>query len=290
MDPRFAPDHARIWWVCRCKSSKCLDTCTHSHDYQASISNRFTKDGDTKTGCPWCSGAGIVLCPCQSLESRFPHLAKEWYQPLNGDLLPSQVFPGSSQVVYWICLREDRKSKCVSGCTEVHVFKARVNHRVDGGGCPYCRNGGKLFCSCQSLNTRFPDVAKQWDYAKNANLLKPLPTDYSHSSNVKVSWICSDCDHQYSTNICEKTRGARCPNCFTIVWEKKLSEILVSMESVLDHGKPSISCFDEILQKQRTLIPDAMGHIKSNGHGGQRGRAWRLRRLGKWPRQRLTSG
>lgn len=91
VDPRFAPDHARFWWACLCKSSKCLDTCTHSHDYQASISNRFTKDGDTKQGCPWCSGTGIVLCPCQSLESRFPYLAKEWYQPLNGDLLHTSL-------------------------------------------------------------------------------------------------------------------------------------------------------------------------------------------------------
>jgi hypothetical protein len=38
------------------------------------------------------------------------------------------------------------------------------------------------------------------------------------------------------------------------------------MEASLDHGKPSISCFDEILQKRRLLTPDAMGHIKSNGH------------------------
>ena len=40
----------------------------------------------------------------------------------------------------------------------------------------------------------------------------------------------------------------------------------MSLESVLQHSKPSIVCYCEILQKTRTLRPDAKGVILANGH------------------------
>jgi hypothetical protein len=81
-------------------------------------------------------------------------------------------------------------------------------------------------------------------------------------------WICPKCEHPYPARISDRTcsNPTACPKCKENRWEKKLLEILVSLESVLQHSKPSIECYCEILQKTRTLRPDAKGVILANGH------------------------
>lgn len=269
LDPRFVSEDALVWWICLCKTN-CLDTCTYEHEWQAKINSRFTKDGDVIYGCPWCSARGKV-CPCQSLETRRPILASQWHPTLNGSLLPSQVSVHSGKKVYWVCLCKNRNtsnSKCTEGCEEIHIYKASVNHRANGRGCSLCRNGGKLFCPCQSIEARFPEVIKEWDYALNARLPKRLPREYAYASHTKVSWICPECKHQYPTQINNRTgtNPTGCPKCNENKWEKKLLDILIGLQSVLDHGKPSLSCYDEVLQKNRVLIPDAVGVILANNH------------------------
>ena len=268
VDPRFVSDYdSSIWWRCVCKSSKCLKSCKHVHECQASINHRFTKDGVVVRGCPWCSANGGFSCPCQSLAVRRPDLALQWHPTLNGDLLPSQVSVNSHKKVFWICLVEDRNqlnSRCAPGCTEEHFYEARIEDRSGGKGCPLCR-GNHLFCPCRSLAARFPDlVENEWDLELNTL----SPTDVSSSSNKMARWICPKCEHPYPARIHNRTSSnpTACPKCQDNKWEKKLLEILVSLESVLQHSKPSIECYCEILQKTRTLRPDAKGVILANGH------------------------
>ena len=61
------------------------------------------------------------------LATTHPEIAKEWYQPENGSLTPSDVTYGSGKKVKW---------KCPKG----HIYSAAILHRTSGGtNCPICR-------------------------------------------------------------------------------------------------------------------------------------------------------
>lgn len=61
-----------------------------------------------------------------SLENKFPNIAKEWHPTKNKDLLPSKVYPHSDIVVWWLC----------PDCN--HEYTASIGHRSSGTGCPVC--------------------------------------------------------------------------------------------------------------------------------------------------------
>lgn len=61
----------------------------------------------------------------------------------------------------------------------------------------------------KSLESMYPDIAKEWDYEKNENL-KPSQF-YSHSSK-RFWWICPK-GHSYNTSIAKRADGANCPYC-----------------------------------------------------------------------------
>ena len=63
-----------------------------------------------------------------SLEIKFPTLAKEWHPSKNGNITPAMVTPGSSKRVWWKC------SKCD------FEWQTSIGHRTKGTGCPQCYN------------------------------------------------------------------------------------------------------------------------------------------------------
>ena len=101
----------KVWWKC----DKAND-----HVWIASISHR-----NNGSGCPICSGRKVVLSNC--LETLNPELAKEWHPTKNGDLTPYKVSLNSGKRVWWKCPKGDD-----------HEWKASLNSRSDGIGCPYC--------------------------------------------------------------------------------------------------------------------------------------------------------
>jgi hypothetical protein len=62
-----------------------------------------------------------------SLASARPDLAAEWHPTLNDDLTPANVTPGSGRSVWW----RDKYD---------HEWRATVNNRSHGTGCPFCSN------------------------------------------------------------------------------------------------------------------------------------------------------
>ncbi len=102
----------RVWWRCSKDAS---------HEWDAVINSR-----SAGSGCPYCAGQRTTQTT--SLEALFPQLAQEWH-PDKNDFTPDQVLPGSGFVVWW---------QCVQG----HEWKARIQHRANGVGCPYCYKGG----------------------------------------------------------------------------------------------------------------------------------------------------
>ena len=114
LDPSsIAPTtHSKVWWK-----------CALGHSYQSAP---YSRTGHYKSGCPYCSGR-TVLPGFNDLETLKPMLASEWYQPLNGDLKPSDVTLGSNKKVWWCC-------------SDHHVWEAYVYARTkfNGTGCPVC--------------------------------------------------------------------------------------------------------------------------------------------------------
>ena len=83
-----------------------------------------------------------------------------------------------------------------------------------------------------SLSAKCPDVAKEWDYEKNAPLTPDL---VPHRSGKKAWWICPRCGHRYSSVIASRTGSDKtgCPRCKN--WKKVLCvETDVIYDSVND--------------------------------------------------------
>lgn len=78
-----------------------------------------------------------------------------------------------------------------------------------GQSCPYCA-GQKVISGFNDLETKFPNIAKEWDYNKN----KENPTEVMSGSDKKVWWICPK-GHNYYASISHRTgkEGRGCPIC-----------------------------------------------------------------------------
>lgn len=106
--------------------------CLNGHEsYQARVNNKISKNGGN---CPKCSHQ--KFSKEFSLQSINPELAREWDIELNGGVSPDEVFANSNKEYWWRC------PKCG------HAWKAKVNNRSNGRGCPNCVKG---------LHTSFPE-------------------------------------------------------------------------------------------------------------------------------------
>jgi len=132
-----------------------------------------------------------------SLENRFPEIAKEWNYERNGELKPNQVLAGSSKLVWW---------KCDKGHEWQNTPANRTN-KDNMNNCPYCANK-KVWPGFNDLATINPDLAKEWNYEKNGEL---KPTMFTISSGKKVWWKC-DKGHEWETRIYSRKK-AGCPIC-----------------------------------------------------------------------------
>ena len=98
----------KVWWM-----------CSKGHGWEAIIYSRSNGNG-----CPICANKR-VLPGYNDLATLNPQLASEWNHKKNNDLLPSMFTPNSGTKVWWICSRG-------------HEWKASIDHRTNGRGCPVC--------------------------------------------------------------------------------------------------------------------------------------------------------
>ena len=108
----------KVWWV-----------CSRGHEWKAAVADRNSRG----TRCPFCAGRRV--CEDNCLETVKPEIAKEWHPARNGSLTPENVTSGSSKRVTWIC-------------SKGHEWKATVNYRSKGNGCPYCSGRRKSLQNC----------------------------------------------------------------------------------------------------------------------------------------------
>ena len=170
----------RVWWQCE-----------HGHTWLSAVRNRTAG-----YGCPVCAGK-IAEAGENTLADRFPALSQEWDLEKNAPLRPEDVLPGSTRRVWW---------RCEKG----HSWKTRISTRTSAGsGCPVC--AGKTVVPGETdLLTRFPTLAAQWDYDKNADV---RPDELCAFSNRRVWWRCEK-GHSYLAAVSARVRtNSGCPYC-----------------------------------------------------------------------------
>ena len=164
-----------FWWKCK----------ANGHQWQASVEAR-TRRG---RNCPECDR--LKMINEESLAALMPAVAKLWHPTRNLPLTPTDVVPGSTKMVHWRCPK-----------SATHVWQAPVYSVVrswkDGSnGCRWC--SGLSADEKNSLQSKYPIVAKLWHPTKNGEL---LPAQVTAKSNKKVWWHCGKFKHEYEVTVC----------------------------------------------------------------------------------------
>ncbi len=172
-----------VWWICHNK-----------HEWKATIASRAAG-----AGCPYCSGFKWKSGE-RDLKTLFPEIAKEWDYEKNAPLRPENINSGSHKKVWW---------KCEKG----HSYEAIILNRTNSSshnGCPYCSNK-KVLKGFNDLESQFPQIAKEWSYEKNGDL---LPSEVVPGSYKEVWWKCSVCGNEYKKRVLYRTRkDSSCSRC-----------------------------------------------------------------------------
>lgn len=179
-----------VWWLGRC-----------GHEWKASILNR-----SNGSGCPYCSG-NKTLPGFNDFASSYPELAVEWDYDENQDLFPDMVTPKSNIKVGWVC----RKG---------HKWKAKIEDRVHGNGCPVCA-GRICLPGFNDLVTVRPELAQEWHPTKNGRL---KPESLTKGSNKRVWWL-GKCGHEWQAAINSRANGTGCPICSSTVVAEGVNDL-----------------------------------------------------------------
>ncbi len=136
-----------------------------------------------------------------SLGKLFPDLIEEWDAESNGTITPFNVKPASNIKVSWKC------RKCGNKWKAQIRDRTRADHPT---GCPFCINQ-KISPGFNDLQTLYPEIASEWNTAKNDGL---SPDHIAPGSNKKVSWICSKCGGEWIAAPNTRTgQKCGCPYC-----------------------------------------------------------------------------
>ena len=129
------------------------------------------------------------------------HLQDQWGHAANAHLGNMIMKPHSSKKVGWIC------DQCPDG--HLHSWSSAVTDRTRGGGCSQC--SGRKVCKHNSLATKEPELAAQWDYEKNDD----TPDSVVAQSHRVAGWHCDACGHKWSVSVNARVSNGRtgCPQC-----------------------------------------------------------------------------
>lgn len=132
-----------------------------------------------------------------SLSKMFPEIALEWNYGKNGRLTPEMFSYGSTNKVWW---------KCIKG----HEWQETINNRTSKKfGCPYC-TGKRAIPGETDFATVYPDLLKEWDFDKNKKI---DPHTILPKVNKLVWWKCSK-GHEWQATVNSRTNmRSGCPFC-----------------------------------------------------------------------------
>ena len=176
----------KVWWTCKdCNS-----------DYNSIARSKAHSISKGNSGCPYCKGFKVNhtnnIFVCEDT-------AKEWSYILNKDKKPEEVHKGSHKKVWWNC------GKCNSD-----FETSPMNRNLLKTNCPYC--AGVKVNETNSIESLFPDLAKEWHPTKNKKL---KPSMVTRGSDKKAWWLCEK-GHEWQTLVKDRAiieRNNNCPVC-----------------------------------------------------------------------------
>ena len=186
----------KAWWICQ----KCKGT------WQTQICVR------KKHGCPYCTGQKVRK-GINDFATLCPDLLKEWDWDKNSEsgFFPDEIMPGTKKKIFWKC------KEC--GFMWQAAVKDRTKKNGRATGCPQCKRK-KLseyhltpVVGINDLESCYPEIAKEWNYDKNINL---LPSQVLKGSATVVWWKCYICGNEWKTSVHSRTgRNPQtgCPSC-----------------------------------------------------------------------------
>ena len=118
-------------------------------------------------------------------ENNRQDLLEQWNKKKNGDLTPDNVSYGDSRTRVWWHLPYD---DAVTGKHFDFEWQSVIGNRakLKSTGCPYLV-GHAVWPGFNDLATLEPNLAREWNYAKNGSL---LPTRIRRQYNKPVWWCC----------------------------------------------------------------------------------------------------
>jgi len=133
------------------------------------------------------------------LKEKYPELGKEFIGGVHKQVKFDELTIGSHELILW---------KCPKG--NDHIWQTMAKERARGRGCPYCV--GQKVVKSTSLASKYPKVAKEWDYKRNYPL---TPEQVPPRHSKKVYWICSKDNHHkwYATPHNRTLHKSSCPYC-----------------------------------------------------------------------------
>ena len=161
-----------------------------------------------------------------------PGLQQQWDHAANAHLGPIDITPNSSRKAWWIC------GQCPDG--HLHSWEATVKNRSNGSGCPQCSS--RKVCRHNSLATKAPKVAAQWDYEANDS----TPDNVVAQSNQPVGWRCDVFGHKWSASPNRRVSKikAGCPQCCELNRGKKHIKHPTFAECQDPHSRAILSEWD----------------------------------------------
>ena len=180
----------RIWWK-----------CAFGHEWESPLFGRTCQ----QHGCPYCAGKKIP--EGMSFKEQYPELVNEWHEKKNAQLKPENFLPKSHVSVWW-------------QCEKGHEWRATVKSRAEGGACPVCA-GKAVQAGYNDLLTKYPKIAKEWDFEKNAPL---KPSEILPKATKRVFWKCSF-GHSWQAAVASRVNGDGCPVCEGKVLKPGLNDL-----------------------------------------------------------------
>lgn len=186
-----------------------------------------------------------------SLAFKYPEIAEEWHPSKNGDLLPTNIYGGSIDMVWWL-------GKCG------HEWQTSPNKRTSqNANCPYC-SGHRVLKGFNDLSSKYPEIAKEWHPTKN----EPVkPDELVYGSMKKIWWVCPN-GHEYNTSVYHRTsRRTGCPYCAGVKTLKGYNDFASKYPDIAKEWHPSKNTQqpDELPSSSQTKV----WWICQNGHEWQ---------------------
>lgn len=221
----------------QCKSSKKYYwRCVNNHTWKQSVAVR-TINGNK---CPYCSNRK-VLPGFNDLLTHHP-VIKEYWSDRN-DKQPNEIMH-SNHMKIWLHDSCGHEWSCDT---------RRINNL--GVKCPYCNNE-LLLTGFNDLQSKMPALLADWNYDMNAI----MPSDILVNSSKRIHWRCHECGHEWSCNLCNRTRiinPSGCPKCARNQVSKQ--------EDDLYEDLMTIAGSDSIRRNRRILrLKDNDGNYVSN--------------------------